>query len=258
MGDLSPRAIETLEDADLICCEDTRRTGKLLQLAGIAGAKMLVTNEHTEYHKTDHVMDVLAAGQQVAVVSDAGTPGISDPGEHLVRAAIEHCFDVVAVPGPVAVTTALTISGLPTARFVFEGFLPRSGRDRTRLLTQLATEERTMVFYEAPHRIIKTLTDMSTTFGADRPVAVCRELTKRFEDVIRGTLGTVDIGDPRGEYVLVVGGVPLADIDVDDDTLRRALADLLASGATKKSAVASVVETYHVPKKRVYALSLEL
>ena len=258
LGDLPPRAIEILAGAALVCCEDTRRTSKLLRHAGVRAERLAVANEHTEYHRIDEVLTALGEGGDVAVVTDAGTPGISDPGELLVRAAIDAGFDVSAVPGPAAVIVALTISGLPTDRYVFEGFLARSGRDRSQRLAELAGEPRTIVLYEAPHRIERTIADLAETLGGDRPVAVCRELTKLYEEVVRGTLDTIDLGTPRGEYVVVVAGRPTDDAPVDDDTIRAALRTELAEGHTKKEAVATVALTMAVPKKRVYALAITI
>ena len=189
-----------------MCCEDTRRTGRLLQHAGVTAARLAVCNEHTELARVGEVLDVLGDGRDVAVVTDAGTPGISDPGERLVRAVLDAGYEVTAVPGPTALVQALVTSGLPAGRFVFEGFLPRSGRARRERLAELAGETRTIVLYEAPHRVLRTLADLADALGGDRPVAVARELTKLHETVVRGTLGDVDLGEPRGEYVLVVAG----------------------------------------------------
>ncbi len=256
LGDLTPRAIEVLAGAELVCCEDTRRTGKLLQHAGIRANRLAVANDHTEYHRISDVLDVLGSGGDVAVVTDAGMPGVSDPGERLVRAAIDAGHSVSAVPGPDAVTTALVISGLPTDRFVFEGFLPRSGRDRSARLLDLAEESRTVVLYEAPHRIERTLADLAETCGGDRRVAVCRELTKLYEEVVRGTLDTIEVGEPRGEYVIVLGGAVVDDTPPDDDTIRAALRDELASGSSKRDAIAAVSKRLNLPKKQVYALAI--
>jgi 16S rRNA (cytidine1402-2'-O)-methyltransferase len=256
LGDLAPRAIEVLRDSALVCCEDTRRTGKLLSHAGITARRLAVANEHTEHHRIADVLDVLAAGGDVAVVSDAGSPGISDPGERLVRAAVDAGHHVSAVPGPAAATMALTISGLPTARYVFEGFLPRSGRERAARLAALVGERRTAVVYEAPHRIVRTLGDLRAACGDDRRVVVCRELTKLYEEVVRGTLATIDVTPPKGEYVIVLAGAPDDDSPVDDDTIRVALRGELGDGATKKDAVASVARQLAVPKRRVYALAI--
>ncbi len=206
LGDLAPRAVEVLGSVALVCCEDTRRTGRLLQHAGIRATRLAVCNEHTELSRIADVLDTLLAGDDVALVTDAGTPGISDPGERLVRATLDAGFRVSAVPGPVAAVTALVISGLPTSRYVFEGFLPRSGKERSNRLADIAAEQRTVVIYEAPHRIQRTVHDLAAACGGDRQVAIARELTKLYETVTRGSLGSIDIGDPRGEYVIVLAG----------------------------------------------------
>lgn len=257
LGDLPPRAVEVLAAATLVCCEDTRRTGRLLQHAGIRVERLAVANDHTEFHRIDDVLAELGAGNDVAVVSDAGTPGVSDPGERLVRAALDAGHTVSAVPGPVAAITALTISGLPTDRFVFEGFLPRSGRDRERRVAELAAESRTSVVYEAPHRIERTLTDLRAACGDDRPVAVCRELTKLYETVVRGTLGSIDVGAAKGEYVVVLGGAPVDDTPVDDDTLIDAIRSELDAGASTRDAAAAVARRFGVAKRAAYALAID-
>ena len=220
LGDLPPRAVEVLTGAALVCCEDTRRTGRLLQHAGIRAERLAVANDHTETDRIAEVLDLLAAGRDVAIVTDAGTPGISDPGERLVRAALDAGHPVSAVPGPAAAVMALVISGLPTSRFVFEGFLPRSGRDRSGRLADIAAERRTVVLYEAPHRIERTIADLRAACGDDRRVAVARELTKLYEDVTRGTLGDIEIGAPRGEYVVVIEGATAEPVAADDDAIR--------------------------------------
>ena len=212
-----------LRSAALVCCEDTRRTGRLLQHAGVRAQRLAVANEHTEVARLGDVLDVLGAGGDVAVVTDAGTPGISDPGERLVRAALDAGFEVTAVPGPAAVVMAVTISGLPTSRFVFEGFLPRSGRERASGWPRSPPSRAPSVIYEAPHRIQRTLADLRAACGDDRQVAVCRELTKLYEQVVRGTLGEIDVGEPRGEYVVVLAGRPAETTIVDDDQIRDAL-----------------------------------
>lgn len=258
LSDLTPRAIEVLESAALVCCEDTRRTGILLRHAGVHAKRMLVTNEHTEFHAVDEVLRVLGGAGDVAVVSDAGTPGISDPGERLVRAAIEAGFTVSATPGPVAAIVALTISGLPTDRFVMEGFVPRSGRERTERLSQIAAERRTVVMYEAPHRLVRTLSDLVAVCGPDRAVVIARELTKRFETVTRGTLGTIEIGEPRGEYVIVLAGRPDETEVADDDAVRSLLSRLIASGASRRDAAARAAAELSIPKRRAYELAIHL
>ncbi len=258
LGDLAPRAVEALRSAALICAEDTRRTGRLLAHAGISGVPLAVTNEHTEAARVAEVLELLGGGRDVAVVTDAGTPGISDPGERLVRAAIDAGYDVTTVPGPVAAVAALVASGLPTGRFVFEGFLPRAGRARAERLAELADEPRTIVLYEAPHRVVQTVADLAEALGPDRPVVAARELTKMYETIVRGTLGSLRLGTPRGEYVLVVAGRPVDDSPPDDDAVRDALRAELAAGASTRDAAASVARRLGVAKRTAYALAVGL
>jgi 16S rRNA (cytidine1402-2'-O)-methyltransferase len=257
LGDLAPRAIEVLAVVDLVCCEDTRRTGKLLQHAGIRAKRLAVCNEHTEFELAHEVLDVLSADADVAIVSDAGSPGISDPGERLVAAAIEAGHMVSAIPGPSAATMAVTISGLPSGRHVMEGFLPRRGRERAARIAEVATETRTVVLYEAPHRIERTLADLSAACGPDRPVSISRELTKLHEETIRGTLGTITIGEPRGEYVIVLGGASVDSAPVSDDEVLRALRDSIAGGASKRDAAAQVAAATGRRRREVYQLMVE-
>jgi 16S rRNA (cytidine1402-2'-O)-methyltransferase len=254
LGDLSPRATEVLAAVDLVCCEDTRRTGKLLQHAGVRAKRLAVCNEHTEFDVTGQVLDVLSTGADVAVVSDAGSPGISDPGERLVAAAIDAGHLVSAVPGPTAATMAVTISGLPSGRHVMEGFLPRKGRERAERIAEVAAETRTVILYEAPHRIQRTLADLLAACGADRPVSVSRELTKLHEETVRGTLGSIDLGEPRGEYVIVLGGASLDTTPVSDDDVRRALRAAIDAGASKRDAAAQVAVATGRRRRDVYQL----
>jgi 16S rRNA (cytidine1402-2'-O)-methyltransferase len=258
LGDLAPRAVAALAAAHVVCCEDTRRTGKLLQHAGVRAASLKVVNDHTEAAAVTDVVARLGRGEVVAVVSDAGMPGISDPGERLVAAAVEAGFAVEVVPGPSAAVTALVVSGLPAGRFAFEGFLPRKGSGRTERLAALAGERRTVVLYEAPHRVARTLADLAEACGPDRPVALARELTKLHEETWRGTLAAavrhVAEVDPRGEYVVVLGGAP-APAEVTDAAIERALLDARAHGATTRDAVAEVTAALGVPKRRVYGLA---
>ena len=261
LGDLSPRAVDALRDAALICCEDTRRTGRLLQHAGVRGVRMAVANEHTELARVDEVVALLAAGQSVALVTDAGTPGISDPGERLVRAVLDAGYDVSAVPGPAAVIMALVISGFDTSRFVFEGFVPRSGADRRRRLAEIAGERRTVVMYEAPHRIERTLTDLAEHCGGERRVALARELTKLHEEVWRGSLtdavARLAEVEPRGEYVVVLEAAAAPEV-ADDDAVRAALVTALEGGATRKDAIATVTVDLAVSKRRVFDIAMTL
>jgi 16S rRNA (cytidine1402-2'-O)-methyltransferase len=258
LGDLAPRAIEVLSHAALVCCEDTRRTGLLLQHAGIRAERLAVCNDHTEMSRIADVLRTLGEGRDVAIVSDAGTPGISDPGERIVRSAIDAGYTVSAVPGPSAAIMALTISGLSADRFVFEGFIPRKGVDRASRLAEIADEHRTVVVYEAPHRVLRTLDDLREACGDDRVVVVTRELTKLHEEVVRGPLGDLDIGAPRGEYVLVIEGAPVDDRSASDDDVRAALRAELEAGASTRDASAAVAKEVGRPKREVYALALAL
>lgn len=261
LGDLPPRAVDALRGCALICCEDTRHTAKLLSHAGISGIRRAVANEHTEAARVDEVLNLLAAGHDVAVVTDAGMPGISDPGMHLVRAAVEAGYTVSAIPGPAALVMALVLSGLDTTRFVFEGFLPRSGRDRAERIAEVAAERRTVVLYEAPHRVERTITDLAAACGPQRRVALARELTKLHEDVWRGALteaaAHLAATPPRGEYVVVLEGAPRAAAYTDDQILD-ALRQALARGADRRTAIAEVMASTGAPKKRVYDLALTL
>jgi len=237
LGDLSPRAAACLRDADLLLAEDTRHTRKLLDAAGVAraGGAMESLHEHNERERIPAVIERLQQGADVALVTDAGTPLMSDPGSLLVAAAARAGIEVVAVPGPCAAIAALSIAALPTDRFVFEGFLPARPGARKAALAALAAETRTLVFYEAPHRLDECLADLAACFGAARAASVGRELTKRFEHVYRGTLGELaeqslrDADMTRGECVVIVAGAPaVADDDNADRDASRTLEILLA------------------------------
>ncbi|MBI4882577.1 MAG: 16S rRNA (cytidine(1402)-2'-O)-methyltransferase [Actinobacteria bacterium] len=261
MDDLPPRAVNTLQACALICCEDTRHSGKLLANAGVRGVRLAVANEHTESDRTAEVLELLAAGSDVAVVTDAGTPGISDPGARLVRAAVAAGHRVSAVPGPAALVMGLVLSGFDTTRFVFEGFLPRTGRDRAERIASIAAERRTVVMYESPHRVRRTVNDLLAACGTDRGIALARELTKLHEETWRGNLADAaqHLLDqaPRGEFVLVVEGAspqPLA----TDEAISGALRMALASGVDRRTAIATVIATTGAAKRRVYDLALSI
>lgn len=258
LGDLAPRAIEVLAGADLVCCEDTRRTGRLLEHAGIRARALKVANEHTEAGLAAEVAERVGRGEVVAVVSDAGMPGISDPGERLVAAVAAAGGAIEVVPGPSSALAGLVASGLPTGRFAFEGFLPRKGSGRTARLAAVAAEERTTVLFEAPHRLVRTLEDLAGACGPDRRIAIARELTKLHEEHWRGTLAEALAralaSEPRGEHVLVLAGAP-APAEVDDEAIREALARLRAAGLSTRDAVADVAAALGVPKRRVYDLA---
>lgn len=258
LGDLTPRAVEELARADVVACEDTRRTGRLLQHAGVRARSLIRIDDHTEAAAVADVLARLERGERVVVVTDAGMPGIADPGERLVRAAAQRGFVVEVVPGPSAAVTALVGSGLPTGRFVFEGFLPRKGGGRAERLEELAGERRTVVLYEAPHRVARTLADLAAAFGPDRSVVLARELTKLHEELWRGTLAEAvarcEEVAPRGEYVVVVDGAPEPDVP-DDDAVLAAVRAEQAAGASTKDAAAAVARRLGVAKRYVYDLA---
>ena len=259
LADLSTRAREALLSADVIAAEDTRHTRVLLTAIGIA--KPLVSlHEHNESQRTPQLLVRLAAGETVALVSDAGTPLLSDPGFELVQRAAQAGHDVQVIPGPSAITAALAIAGLPTARFCFEGFLPARAHERRAALAALAREPRTLVLFEAPHRILATLTDMAAEFGAERPAVVARELTKAHETVYRGTLrellarAQAEENLRRGEITLVVQGAAAAANAVDQTLLRRAV-DLLAKELPPGRAAAIAAQLTGATRAAAYALA---
>jgi len=262
LGDISTRCRETLAQADFIAAEDTRVTVKLLNHLGIK--KSLVSYfEHNKAQKGNVILDRILAGETCALVSDAGSPAISDPGEDLVRQCAEAGITVCAIPGPCAVITALSISGQSTGRFCFEGFLSTAKKSRREHLNALVGETRTMIFYEAPHKLLSTLEDMAAVFGPDRPISLCRELTKLHEEVVRTTLGqavekyTADA--PRGEFVLVVAGAQEAvkAAPTAQDAAAH-VAALIAQGMSRKDAVKQTAKDLELPKNVVYDAALSL
>lgn len=255
LGDLSQRGIQTLQEADVIACEDTRRTRKLLSHFGITPKELFVYNDINERRQSDKLIARIEGGTEVALVSDAGMPGLSDPGFRLVAACVERGLVVQVVPGPSAVVAALAVSGLPPGRFVFEGFLPRKTGDRRRRLEELAAETRTVVFFESPHRLEASMGDLLEVLG-DRPVALARELTKLHEEVRRGSLSEILEGlksDPaRGEVVIVVGGAePAPSVRASAELAQRAR-ELMASGVERKVALTRVAKETGVSKKKVF------
>ena len=261
LEDLSPRAAGVLRAATIICCEDTRHSGSLLKRIGASPERLVVANEHTEHDAIETVLAALSAGAIVAVISDAGTPAISDPGERLVRAAIDAGFKVHSTPGPVAFVMAAAMSGLPTARIAFDGFLPKTGSERRERLTEVARERRTTVLYEAPHRLERTLVDLAEACGGDRQVVLAREMTKLHEEMWRGTLADAVIHaqtiEPRGEYALVLGPAVFATIDITDDEIVHELSARLSNGFTKRDAIDEVTAALGLSRKRVYSLAVE-
>ena len=241
LGDLSPRAVEVLRDADVIAAEDTRRTRGLLTHAGVpAAGRLRAIHADNERAGAQTIVDAVRAGQRVAYVTDAGMPGVSDPGELLVRACLDEGLAVEVVPGPSAVLTALVLSGFPTDRFVFEGFLPRRGSARRERIATMAGERRTTVLFEAPSRVLATLSDLLAACGPLREVAVARELTKLYEEVWRGELseavGNVGAKEPRGEYVIVLGPAPEPPAASDEEIDAHVLAALTEGLSTRDAA----------------------
>jgi 16S rRNA (cytidine1402-2'-O)-methyltransferase len=256
LGDLAPRAVEVLRDADVIAAEDTRRTRALLTHAGLSAfGRLVAVHEHNERGRATELVEAIRRGGTVALVTDAGMPGVSDPGALVVRACVDAGVRVDVVPGPSAALAALVVSGLPTDRFAFEGFLPRKGSERRDRLAAIAREPRTVVLFEAPPRVAATLRDLVEACGGNRPVAVSRELTKIHEETFRGTL--VDAVDhvakqpPRGEHVLVIGGAPPAVAPTDADVAEAARAEL-AGGASTRAAADRVAERLGVGRRRAY------
>ena len=256
LGDISARARLTLSTADVVACEDTRKTGKLLELLGLRANRLLLANEHTELAAAEEIDRLLAEGLTVALVTDAGMPAISDPGQRIVDYLLQQAHRISAVPGPSAVTTAIALAGFPVDRWVMEGFLPRKGRERSHRISEIAAERRTTVIFESPKRLRATLVDLAEVCGGERRVAVMRELTKMFEETVRGQLDEVcekftDL--VKGEIVIVVA--PKSQTFVTDDEITRAVELVVARGETKKTAVAEVSKSLGVQPNRVYKLA---
>ena len=261
LGDISIRCRQTLEEVDFIAAEDTRVTVKLLNHLGIK--KNLVSYfEHNKAQKGTYVLDRILAGETCALVSDAGSPAISDPGEDLVKQCAEAGITVCAIPGPCAVITALSISGQSTGRFCFEGFLSTAKKSRREHLESLLGEKRTMIFYEAPHKLLATLEDMASVFGNERGISLCRELTKLHEEVVRTTLGeAVELykeNPPRGEFVLVVAGAPdePKQAATAEDAAAR-VAELVEGGMSRKDAIKQTAKELDLPKNVVYDAAIQ-
>ena len=262
LSDISIRCRETLEQADFIAAEDTRVSLKLLNHLGIK--KPLISYfEHNKSLKGEMIVQRILAGETCALVSDAGSPAISDPGEELVKQCADAGITVCAIPGPCAVITALSISGQATGRFCFEGFLSTAKKSRRDHLESLVNETRTMVFYEAPHKLLNTLEDMAGVFGEDRPISLCRELTKLHEEVIRTTLGeAIELyrqQPPKGEFVLVVAGAePVEEKAATEEDAVKRVKELMDGGMSRKDAIKQAAQELHLPKNVVYDAALNI
>ena len=258
LGDFSPRAKALLTAVDVIACEDTRHSGQLLSNLQARGRR-LSFHQHNTRTRLPQLLELLAAGDSLAVISDAGLPGISDPGEELAAAARSAGHPVICVPGPCAATTALVSSGLPSNRFCFEGFLPTKGRERKRRLEEIAAEARTTVLYEAPHRLVTLLEELQEVCGAERPLQVARELTKRHEQQVGPTVSAAvehfQQHRPQGEFTLVLGGCPpTPEVELDDATLLDRLNEAMATGTSASSAARQLALETGVPRRRLYNL----
>ena len=260
LGDISARCRQTLEDADFIAAEDTRVTLKLLNHLGIK--KSLVSYyEHNKAFRGDKIVERILSGETCALVSDAGSPAISDPGEDLVKQCAAAGIPVCAIPGPCAAITALSISGQSTGRFCFEGFLSTAKKSRREHLDSLRTEQRTMIFYEAPHKLVPTLEDLRQAFGDDRGISLCRELTKLHEEVVRTTLGEAVAryteNPPKGEFVLIVAGAQPEEKEAPTETDAAArVSQLMQEGLSRKDAVKQAAKELGLPKNVVYDIAL--
>ena len=260
LGDISPRMTDTLAQADFIAAEDTRVSLKLLNHLGLK--KPLVSyHRHTGQAGGQAVLERILSGQTCALVTDAGTPAISDPGQELVELCAQNGVEVIAIPGPCALVTALAVSGQPTDRFTFEGFLPMNKKNRKAQLDSLRGEVRTMVFYEAPHKLQTTLADLAATFGPDRPISLCRELSKLHEEVRRTTLGQAmtwyEQNPPKGEFVLVVRGAePVEELEATPEDGLARVAVLREQGASLKDAVKQAAKELGLSKNELYDLAL--
>ena len=262
LADLAPRAAAAISAADIVCCEDTRHTGSMLKRLGIRSGRLLSLHAHNEADRVPMLLDELRSGRSVALVSDAGTPAVSDPGERLVAAAARAGIRVSPVPGPSAVLAALVVSGMGLARWRFEGFLPRKGGDRRKRLEDIASSPSPSVCYESPHRVGATLSDLAEVCGGDRRVVLARELTKLYEQVQRVSLaeavrGAEASGELRGEHVLVVDGAPARQVPASaslDEPLRR----LLDAGVGRRDAVTAVVTLLGASRHDAYEASLRV
>lgn len=260
LEDLSPRALRILGESDFIAAEDTRRTRQLLTRFGLA--KPLISYfQHNQTGREDELIAILKDGKTIALVSDAGMPGISDPGTQLVEAAVRHGIAIIPIPGPSAVTTALSASGQPTERFVFEGFLPRSGKPRQERLDALAKEERTIILYEAPHRLVETLGDLKQVLGEERPITIARELTKVYEEFWRGSIKEAEATflerTVKGELTLVIRGGVQEEKPVEMEDLVKRVVDSVSQGQPASEAIRRIAAEARVSRRELYQAYLE-
>ncbi|MBD2677977.1 MULTISPECIES: 16S rRNA (cytidine(1402)-2'-O)-methyltransferase [Nostoc] len=261
LEDMTFRAVRILQTVDIIAAEDTRHTGKLLQHFEIK-TPQISYHEHNRTSRIPEILQYLANDKAIALVSDAGMPGISDPGYELIKACIEAGISVVPIPGASAAITALSAAGLPTDRFVFEGFLPAKTQQRREHLESLQTESRTLIFYESPHRLQDTLQDLAEIWGSDRQIVLGRELTKLYEEFWRGTIAEAiahySQREPQGEYTLVVGGIPPSQIQLTQEELKAELKQLITQGISRSQASRQLAKVTSLPRRQLYQLALSL
>ncbi len=261
LEDMTFRAVKVLQSVEAIAAEDTRHTGKLLQHFQIE-TRQISCHEHNQQQRIPELLAIMQQGKAIALVSDAGIPGISDPGYELVQATLNAGLDVVPIPGANAALTALSASGLGSDRFCFEGFLPPKGKSRHQRLEMLKTETRTVILYEAPHRLQATLQDLRATCGEERKITIARELTKLYEQFWRGSLNEAiqyyQEHQPKGEFTLVVAGADIENVALSEAALKAELADLLEQGWSRSQASRHLAQLTHVPKRKLYQMALEL
>lgn len=261
LEDITFRAVRILQSVDLIAAEDTRHTGKLLQHFQIA-TPQLSYHEHNRHSRVPELVQKLSEGKAIALVTDAGMPGISDPGYELVKACIAANISIVPIPGASAVITALCAAGLPTDRFVFEGFLPAKGKERQQRQEALETESRTMIFYESPHRLRQTLQDFANCFGQDRQIVLARELTKFYEEFWRGSITDAiahyNQREPQGEYTLVVAGVPPSKLHLTEAEIKAELQKIMAQGISRSQASRQLAKEISLSRSQIYQIALAL
>ncbi len=261
LEDMTFRAVKILQSVDAIAAEDTRHTGKLLQHFQIKTPQVSY-HEHNRNERLPELLNKLSEGKAIALVTDAGMPGISDPGYELVKACAEAGIEVVPIPGATAGITALSASGLPTHRFVFEGFLPASGQERQQRLESLQAESRTLIFYEAPHRVRETLQDLAQYLGENRSIVLARELTKLHEEFWRGSIGEAIVHynqqEPKGEFTLIVAGAEVEVPVLSEEALKAELQQIMAQGVSRSQASRQLAQLTKLPRRQLYQLALSL
>lgn len=261
LEDMTFRAVRILQNVDLIAAEDTRHTGKLLQHFQVK-TPQISYHDHNRFQRLGELLEKLHQGKTIALVTDAGMPGISDPGYELVKACAQENINIIPIPGVSASITGLSVSGLPTDRFIFEGFLPTKAKERQAKLEEFTRESRTIILYEAPHRVRQTLQDFVESFGSEREIVLARELTKLHEEIWRGVVGDALLyykeKEPKGEYTIILGGVAEMPLILSEDALKAELQELLKQGLTRSQATRQLSQQTSLPRRQLYQLSLTL